>query len=88
VKARSPAALRIATRWWDASNAWNACCNSTATPLEIAFRFSGRLMRMIETGPRSSVVTTLIRVFPLSIVVGNAPVRYWPEIAASLRSSQ
>ena len=51
VKARSPAALRIATRWSEASNAWNACCNSTATALEIAFSFSGRLMRMIETGP-------------------------------------
>ena len=60
VNERSPAALRMATRWSEASNAWNACCSSTATPLEIAFSFSGRLMRMIETGPRCSVVTTLM----------------------------
>ena len=51
VNARSPAALRIATRWSEASNAWKACCSSTATPLEMALSFSGRLMRMIETRP-------------------------------------
>src|SRR5580658_3657815 len=65
VNARSPAALRIATRCSEASNASNACCNPTATPLEIALSFSGRLIRMIETRPCCSTVTTLIDVFPL-----------------------
>src|SRR5580698_5380184 len=61
VKARSPAADRMATRCSGAaSKAWNALCSSTATAALIAFIFSGRLMRMIEIGPRSSMITTLI----------------------------
>src|SRR5208282_4667317 len=64
VKARSPTALRMATRWSDASNASNACCNATATPFEIALSFSGRLIRMIETSPFCSTVTTLIDAIP------------------------
>ena len=52
VKARSPAALRMATRLSSAaSKVWKACWSSTATALEMALSFSGRLMRMIEMGP-------------------------------------
>jgi hypothetical protein len=63
-KVRSPTLLRMATRWLDASKAWKACCSSTATAALIALRRSGRLMRMIETGPFSSMVTTGMEAFP------------------------
>ena len=59
-KARPPRPVRIATRWSERSKPANASCNSIATALLIALRFSGRLMAMIETGPRSSMLTTLI----------------------------
>ena len=54
--ARPPAPARTATRWADASNSANACCNSIATALLIALSFSGRLIEMTETGPLCSTV--------------------------------
>ena len=59
-KARPPVPHKIATRCAERSKAANASCNSIATALLIAFSFSGRLMLTIETGPRSSTLTTLM----------------------------
>ena len=65
-KARSPTELRMATRApSSASNARKARCISTATSWLMAFSRSGRLMRMMRTAPRSSMVTALMRAFPL-----------------------
>src|SRR5205807_8772621 len=41
-KARPPRPVRIATRWSERSKPANASCNSIATALLIALRFSGR----------------------------------------------
>ena len=62
-KAFSPAADSTATRCSEASNAMKAAWISSATPLLTAFSRSGRLMRMIRTGPWSSTTTTDM-VFP------------------------
>src|SRR5438270_10729071 len=70
-KARPPAPVRTATRCDDRSNAANASCNSIATALLIAFSFSGRLMLIIETGPRSSTLTTLMP-WPFAEIGGPA----------------
>src|ERR1700746_2034731 len=72
VKARGPVALRMATRLAGSpSKAWKACCRPRATAGLMAFRRSGRLMRMIEMAPRSAVVTADMACPPLAFVLAQ-----------------